>query len=591
MATTAPPPTTTGLPTWHMLSREGAMDELRVEPEQGLTSEEAAERLARYGPNKFAEAATEPRWHAFLRQYQDPMQIVLLGAGVISIYPVKQPGTGIVILLLTLLNAVLGLNQEGKAAAAVAALAKMMIVKARVRRDGALMQLPAEQLVPGDVVAIEAGDVVPADGRMLAAATLEVAESALTGESVPVGKGLERVEAPEAPLGDRTDMVYMNTNVTRGTGEFVVTATGMATEVGHISGMLQTQSDSKSPLTVQLDKLTKQLVTIAALALVASVAINMARGLSFTEVFTVAVAFAIAAIPTGLPAVVTTILSRGTRLLADANAIVKRLRSTETLGATSAICSDKTGTLTLNQMTAVELTIPGRRYAVSGTGYSPEGQIKHVYGEPEVPLEQFMLPLVLACDAVLTPTGEMIGDPTEGALVVLGEKGGLDIDTTRGRYPRVAELPFDTAYKLMATFHRMPDEAGAEVIRCFVKGAPDQLLARSSSHLDPELAIATVDDDFTARYLAENERLAAKGLRVMATARRDFATEDFDPAADLLALMNALPLLALVGIVAPPRPAAKAAIATAHDAGIQVRMITGDHAITAGAIARDLGIP
>ena len=591
MAITETPSTATSeAHVWHVLSREGAVRELGVEPERGLTSEDAAERLERYGPNRFAEAKAEPRWHAFLRQYQDPMQIVLLIAGVISIYPVKQPGTGIVILLLTLLNAVLGLNQEGKAAAAVAALQKMMIVRARVRRDGALTQLPAEQLVPGDVVAIEAGDVVPADGRVLAAATLEVAEAALTGESLPVSKGVETVAATDAALGDRTDMVYMNTNVTRGTGEFVVTATGMATEVGHISGMLQTQDESKSPLTIQLEKLTKQLVTIAGLALVVSVVLNMARGQSFTEVFTVAVAFAIAAIPTGLPAVVTTILSRGTRLLADANAIIKRLRSTETLGATSAICSDKTGTLTLNQMTAVELTIPGRRYSVSGSGYSTEGAIKHVAGEPEVPLEPFMFPLVLACDAVLTATGEMIGDPTEGALVVLGEKGGLDIGATRERYPRVAELPFDTAYKLMATFHRMTDEAGADVVRCFVKGAPDQLLARASSHLDPELANAAVDEDFKARYLAENERLAEKGLRVMATARKDFAPGDFDPGTDLLALMDGLTLLALVGIVDPPRPAAKAAIATAHDAGIQVRMITGDHAITAGAIARELGI-
>src|SRR4051812_5215311 len=555
MAITDTPSTpTTEAPVWHVLSLEGAVRELGVEPESGLTSAEAAERLARYGPNKFTEAKAESRWHAFLRQYQDPMQIVLLAAGLISIYPVKQAGTGIVILLLTLLNAVLGLSQEGKAAAAVAALQKMMIVKARVRRDGALAQLPAEQLVPGDVVAIEAGDVVPADGRVLAAATLEVAEAALTGESLPVGKGVEPVDAPDAPLGDRTDMVYMNTNVTRGTGEFVVTATGMGTEVGHISGMLQRQEESKSPLTVQLEKLTKQLVTIAGVALVVSVVLNMARGQSFTEVFTVAVAFSIAAIPTGLPAVVTTILSRGTRLLADANAIIKRLRSTETLGATSAICSDKTGTLTLNQMTAVELTIPGRRYAVSGSGYSIDGQVKHVAGEPEIPLEEFMFPLVLACDAVLTATGEMIGDPTEGALVVLGEKGGLDIGTTRERYPRVAELPFDTAYKLMATFHRMTDEAGEHVVRCFVKGAPDQLLARAWSHLDPELATAVVDDAFKARYLAENERLAAKGLRVMATACKDFAPADFDPGADLLGLMDGLTLLALVGIVDPPRP-------------------------------------
>ena len=594
MATTAPAATATATtpeaPTWHVRSSADVVAELGVEPEAGLSGQEAAERLTQYGPNKFAETEAEPRWHAFLRQYRDPMQIVLLGAGLISIYPVKQTGTGIMILLLTLLNAVLGLNQEGKAAAAVAALAKMMIVKARVRRDGALALLPAEELVPGDVVEIEAGDVVPADGRVLSAATLEVAEAALTGESLPVGKGTEPVAAPDAPLGDRTDMVYMNTNVTRGTGSYVVTATGMATEVGHISGMLQGQDESKSPLTLQLEKLTKQLVTIAGLALVASVAINMARGQSFTEVFTVAVAFAIAAIPTGLPAVVTTILSRGTRLLADANAIVKRLRSTETLGATSAICSDKTGTLTLNQMTAVELTIPGRRYAVSGSGYSTEGRIKHVAGEAEVPLEPFMLPLALAADAVLTETGEMIGDPTEGALVVLAEKGGLDLTETRERYPRVAELPFDTAYKLMATFHRMTDEAGEDVIRCFVKGAPDQLLARASSHLDPALEVAPVDDAFKERYLGENERLARKGLRVMATARKDFDAAAFDPGADLLSLMQGVTMLALVGIVDPPRTAAKAAIATAHSAGIQVRMITGDHAITAEAIARELGI-
>jgi Ca2+-transporting ATPase len=591
MATTAPPPTTTAeRPVWHVLTRDVAVHELDVEPERGLTSAEAAERLARYGPNRFEEAKAESRWHAFLRQYRDPMQIVLLVAGVISIYPVKQPGTGIVILLLTLLNAVLGLNQEGKAAAAVAALAKMMIVKAKVRRDGALTQLPAEELVPGDVVEIEAGDVVPADGRVLAAATLEVAEAALTGESLPVSKGVEPVEAADAALGDRTDMVYMNTNVTRGTGEFVVAATGMDTEVGHISGMLQRQDESKSPLTVQLEKLTKQLVTIAALALVASVVLNMIRGQSFTEVFTVAVAFAIAAIPTGLPAVVTTILSRGTRLLAEANAIVKRLRSTETLGATSAICSDKTGTLTLNQMTAVELTIPGRRYTISGSGYSTEGKIKRVAGDPDVPLEPFMLPLALACDAVLTSTGEMIGDPTEGALVVLAEKGGLDLTATRERYPRVAELPFDTAYKLMATFHRMKDETGREVVRCFVKGAPDQLLARASSHLDPALASAPVDPAFKERYLAENARLGEKGLRVMATARKDFPADEFDPGADLLGMMEGLTMLALVGIVDPPRPAAKAAIATAHEAGVQVRMITGDHAVTAAAIAEDLGI-
>src|SRR3954464_8180675 len=507
---TTPSTATTEAPVWHVLSLEGAVRELGVEPERGLTSAEAAERLERYGSNKFTEAKAESRWHAFLRQYQDPMQIVLLVAGVISIYPVKQPGTGVVILLLTLLNAVLGLSQEGKAAAAVAALAKMMIVKARVRRDGALAQIPAEELVPGDVVAIEAGDVVPADGRVLVAATLEVAEAALTGESLPVAKGLDAVAEADTPLGDRDDMVFMNTNVTRGSGEFVVTATGMATEVGHISHLLQSSEETETPLTLQLKKLTKQILWIAGAALVVSMALNLSRDESFDTVFTAAVAFAIAAIPTGLPAVVTAILSFGTQKLAEANAIVKRLRSAETLGSVSAINSDKTGTLTLNQMTAVEMTLPGRRYTISGSGYSTEGTIKRTYGDPDVPLEGFLLPMVLASDAVVDD-GEMIGDPTEGALVVLAEKGGLDAQTTREELPRVAALPFDTAYKLMATFHRMPDEDGREVVRCFLKGAPDQLLARATSVLNDQAAAVAFDAGFPERYQAENRRLAEQG--------------------------------------------------------------------------------
>src|SRR5262249_21104222 len=288
--------------------------------------------------------------------------------------------------------------------------------------------------------------------------------------------------------------------------------------------------------------------------------------------------------------VVTTILSIGTQMLARANAIVKRLRSTETLGSTSAINSDKTGTLTLNQMTAVEMTIPGRRYTISGSGYSTDGTIMHAAGQPEVPLEPFLLPMLLASDAVVD-NGEMIGDPTEGALVVLAEKGGLDGPATREEYPRVANLPFDAAYKLMATFHRMKDENGKDVVRAFIKGAPDQLLARAASTLDPnDLHQIPVDDAFKQRYLDENARLGEQGLRVMATARKDFDPATFDPNADLLPLIDGLTVLALVGIVDPPRPQAKSAIAEAKSAGIQVRMITGDHAVTAAAIAKQLGI-
>ena len=577
--------------TWHALEPDEVTRRLGVDAERGLPGAEASSRLTSVGPNRFTVTAVEPRWHAFVRQYRDPMQIVLLVAGIGSLYPLKELGTGLVLIFLTLFNAVLGLRQEGKAAEAVAALQKMMIVKARVLRDGQLVQISAEQLVPGDIVSIEAGDVVPADGRLLSAATLEVAESALTGESMPVSKGVASVGEPDTPLGDRTDMVYMNTNVTRGAGSFAVTSTGMSTEVGHISGMLQGAGEADTPLTKQLKKLTSQILFIAGAAVLISIVLNLSRGESFKTVFTAAIAFAISGIPTGLPAVVTTILSYGTQMLAKANAIMKRLRSTETLGSTSAINSDKTGTLTLNQMTAVELTIPGRRYTVSGGGYATDGRIKHVFGQAEVPLEQFLLPMALCADAVVKD-GELIGDPTEGALVVLAEKGGLDTAETRQHYPRIAELPFDATYKLMATFHEMHDESGKEVVRALVKGAPDQLLARAAARPAPDdLSIVPVDDEFKQRYMDENERLASQGLRVMATGRKDFDPESFDASADLLAQLDGLIVLALVGIVDPPRPAAKAAISTARDAGIRVRMITGDHAVTAAAIAKDLGIP
>ena len=590
-AATAPPLETgpPSAPAWHTVGLVDIFEHQGVDEHTGLTSAEVGARRDQYGPNRLAEAAKEPRWRAFVRQYADPMQIVLLVAGIGSFWPIKQYGTGLVILLLTLVNAVIGLHQEGKAAAAVAALQKMMIVKAKVRRDRAMTEVPAEELVPGDIVALEAGDVVPADGRITRAATLEIAEAALTGESLPVSKGVDRIDSPDTPLADRTDMVYMNTSVTRGSGEFVVTATGMATEVGHISGLLQAEGEAKTPLTRQLDTLTNQILWIGGAALLASMAINLSRGDEFTVVFTAAVAFAISAIPTGLPAVVTTILSMGTQMLAKAGAIMKRLRSTETLGSTSAINSDKTGTLTLNQMTAVQLALVGRRFSVDGRGYSTEGRVTRTAGLDDVPLDQFLLPMVLASDAVVTD-GELIGDPTEGALVVLAAKGGIDVAATRQQYPRIAELPFDADYKLMATFHRMTDEHGTDVVRCFVKGAPDQLLARASVAVGGDLTLIPVDEDGKSRYLAENRRLGEQGLRVMATARKDFDPATFDPDADLLPLIDGLTLLALVGIVDPPRPQAKAAIATAKSAGIQVRMITGDHAVTAKAIGDELGI-
>jgi Ca2+-transporting ATPase len=574
---------------WHTLTVEQVLEAEEVSTRGGLSSAEAEARAEQFGANKLAAVKAEPRWHAFVRQYYDPMQIVLLLAGLLSIYPLEQFGTGPLLIVLTLANAVLGLQQEGQAEHAVAALQNMMVITARVRRDGQQAEIPADQLVPGDVVSIEAGDVVPADGRLLQAAMLEIAESELTGESLPVAKGTAPVAESDTPLGERTDMVYMNTSVTRGTGEFVVTGTGMATEVGHISGLLQETAMVKSPLTRQLDRLSKQLLLVAGVALIASVAVNLSRGYTFNAMFNAAVAFAIAAVPVQLPTVVTTILAWGTQALVKAGAVMKQLRSTETLGSTSAINTDKTGTLTLNQMTAVQMAVAGHRYTVEGKGYSTSGRINRVAGQAEIPLDEFLMPMVLASDAVLTD-GELIGDPTEGALVVLAAKGGIDAVSTRQVYPRLAELPFDAEYKMMATFHSLADESGNEVIRCFVKGAPDQLLARATTALDPDVGRVPLDDHLRQRYLSTNERFAEEGLRVLATARRDLDPAAFDPGAELLPLVNDLELLGLVGIVDPPRPGAKASVAQAKAAGIEIRMITGDHAVTAAAVARQLGI-
>ncbi|HEY2055004.1 MAG TPA: HAD-IC family P-type ATPase [Solirubrobacterales bacterium] len=569
------------------MTAEAVCRELAVEPGVGLDPGEVDRRREQHGSNKLAEPEKEPGWHAFLRQYQDLMQLVLVGAAVVSVVALQEWHTAIVVFAVTLLNAILGLNQEGKAAESVAALQSMLVLKAHARRGGDLIDLPAEDLVPGDVVSFEAGDKVPADGRLLVAATLEIEEAALTGESTPVPKSLDPVEGQEAALGDRVDMAYMNSTVTRGRGEMVITATGMATEVGRISGMLSSVAQEKTPLTRQLDQLTIVVASLAGIALALVIVLGLAHGDTLDELFVIGISVAIAAIPTELPAVVTSMLSLGTRGLAAKGAIVKRLRSVETLGSTSAICSDKTGTLTLNQMTARELSVVGRRYAVEGEGYSTVGRILRVAGEGEVSLEPFLLPMALANDATVS-AGEIVGDPTEAALVVLAAKGGLDVEGTRRLHPRVAEVPFDSDYKLMATFHLMQDD-GRDVVRCLVKGAPDVLLARSAAArgADGEEIPIELGRD---RVLAENDRLAEEGLRVLAVASRDIDPADFDPDGELLDVVRDLTLLALIGIVDPPRKEARDAIARCKEAGIRVRMITGDHVTTAAAIGAQLGI-
>ena len=561
--------TSRNIPAWHRVDADAVVRQLGSDASQGLSEVEARSRLARFGPNRLAASARESGLHAFLRQYRDFMQVVLLVAAIVNLVVTRDVATSVVLIGLTVFNAVIGLRQEAKAEESVRALARMMKTVARVRRDDQAIEIDGEDLVPGDVVLIEAGNRVPADGRILVAAALEVEEAALTGESLPVAKSTEPVAGDDVPLGDRTCVVYMNTSVTRGRGEFVVTSTGMGTEIGRIAGLLAGTEAEKTPLQKKLDGLSKVIATIAATALALVVLLGLARGESFDTLFITGVALAVAAIPTGLPAVVTALLSIGTREIAQRNAIVKRLPAVETLGSTSAICSDKTGTLTLNKMTARQLVIPGQnRYTVSGEGYRTAGEIKHV-GGAHIDLDPYLLPMVLCADAVLD--GEnLIGDPTEGALIVLGAKGGLDIGETRTSYPRLAEVPFDSAYKFMATFHRMTGSAGEPVVRCYVKGAPDVLIARSSWYRKPDGALVPVTS--LNRHLATtaNDEIAAGGQRVMVVAQRDLDPATFDPHGDLIGQVDHLTLLAMVGIVDPPRPEATAAIGRCQEAGIRV---------------------
>ena len=573
---------------WHALTAAEVAARLDVDPARGLTAAEARQRLQTHGLNALAEAKAEPVWRQFLKHYADYMQIVLVVAAVVSVL-IGEWGTAIGLAVLTLFNAWLGYHQEGQAQAAAAALGAMMKAVAKVRRDGEVAEVPADQIVPGDVVLVDAGDRIPADGRVVVAATLQVEEGALTGESVAVQKSTSVVSSPEVPIGDRVDMAYMNTNVTRGHGEILVTTTGMGSEVGHIAGILAGQQAQKTPLTRQVDRLTLFIIGAALFAFVAIVVMGLAQGQSFTDLFGIGVALAVGSIPDALPAVVTTILSVGAVNMARKNAIMKVLPAVETLGSTSAINSDKTGTLTMNQMTVREITTVAHRYTVSGGGYSFDGQVHRTAGDAEASLDYVMFPAALCNDSDIQDE-TVVGDPTEGALYVLAEKGGVDVKEFRENHPRIASVPFDSDYKFMATFHTMPIAGGTPVVRAYVKGAPDVVLDRSGYARMPGGRTQPFTDDMRAKVSAENERIAAQGRRVLAFAQRDFDPATFDASADLMALMQELEMVALVGEVDPPRAEATKAIAEARRAGIRVRMITGDHAITAAAIARELGI-
>ncbi|MFZ9398613.1 MAG: cation-translocating P-type ATPase [Ilumatobacteraceae bacterium] len=580
----------------HTLSADDVANGLGTDLRTGLTAVTAAERLTTHGPNRLAEADRRPGWLRFLDQFRDVLIMILLAAAVVSFVVSGELKTPIVVLVVVFLNAIIGFIQENRAEASLEALKKMLTANTRVRRNGEVLSIPSADVVPGDMVLVEAGDRIPADGRIALAANLEIEEAALTGESHPSSKSSDLVEKADAPLGDRTCMAYMNTTVTRGRAEIVITSTGMNTEIGRIAGLLRETETDKTPLQKQLEGLAHSLAKLSGVIVVAVFAIGLLRGDGVSELLNLAVALAVATIPEGLPAVTAVTLAIGVSKMAKKNAIVKRLASVETLGCTSIICSDKTGTLTLNEMTARRLVIQGREHHVTGEGYSPEGTIEHVAGDAPFTLDNALLGMALCSDAVIrNDTGDwtLVGDPTEGALVVLAAKGGLDVTDLRTRHPRVAEVPFDSATKLMATFHELAGSSGDRVVRMFVKGAPDVIVARSSSAIGAD-GVAQPITTATAELMRHNDRLGSEGLRVLAVAQRDIDldawTEFTASGSDPAELVGDLMLLALVGIVDPPRPEAKAAIAEARQAGITVKMITGDHAVTARAIGQELGL-
>ena len=573
---------------WYDLGTSKVLELLGSSQETGLKSSEASDRLKKYGENILQEEKEKSAIIRFLEQYKSYMQIVLVIAAFVSLY-IQEYHTFLLLLLLTVFNASLGYRQEAKAAASVAALNKMMKTVAKVRRDGVIIQVEAEEIVPGDIIIIDAGDRVPADGRIILAANLQIEESALTGESTPVEKTSEVIDKADLPLGDRINMAFMNTNVTRGHGEILVTDTGMNSEVGHIATMLQEQKAEKTPLTVQIDRVTLFIIGMALLAFLSIVMLGLSQGESFTKLFNIGVSLAIGSIPDALPAVVISILAMGTVAMANKNAIIKSLPAVETLGSTSAINSDKTGTLTMNQMTVKVISTVQHRYMVSGEGYSFEGKIQRTEGDAGENLDHVLFPCALCIDTDIRD-GQVIGDPTEGALYALAEKGGIQVQEFRRNNPRIASIPFDSDYKFMATFHEMKEPDGRTIIRAYVKGAPDVILSRSSFGLLADGKAIKLTEEHQTKILNENERIAQEGLRVLAFARKDFDPATFDPKADLMPLMEDLTISSFVGEVDPPRAEAKEAITKAKNAGIRVRMITGDHAVTAAAIGRELGI-
>ncbi|SKA77367.1 Ca2+-transporting ATPase [Caloramator quimbayensis] len=573
---------------WHSKTAQEVSKELSVSLSLGLSSSQANELIEKYGYNELKEKEKQSLFQKIIAQFKDFLVIILIAASVVSA-AMGETTDSIVIIAIVIINAILGVMQEGKAEKALDALKKMASPNAKVFRDGKIEIIPAKMLVPGDIIVIEAGDVIPADIRIIESHNLKVEESSLTGESVPVEKDAKKIFDKEVSLGDRANMAYMSTTVSYGRGKGIVVGTGHKTEIGKIADKIQNIEEEKTPLQQKLDQLGKWL-GIACLGICAVVfALGIIRGGSLIEMFMVAVSLAVAAIPEGLPAVVTIVLALGMKRMVERNAIVRKLLAVETLGCVDVICSDKTGTLTQNEMTVVKAYCANKYMDVTGQGYNPSGEFI-INGEKINAAEDEDFKLLfsigtLCNDASIKKKEDgqfgIVGDPTEGALVVAGEKAGFLKSEFNLMYPRIAEIPFDSDRKMMTTFHK----EFIKGIVSFTKGAPDIILERCSKiYINGEIKDLT--DEMKKDIKEANSNFANSALRVLAFAYREYDEMPKTISSDTIE--KDMIFVGLMGMIDPPRTEVKDSINICRRAGIKPVMITGDYKDTAVAIAKDL---
>lgn len=575
---------------WYKLSKDELLSQLETDPEKGLTNEEVRARLEKYGHNELQEEEGKSFLTKLKEQFADFLILILIGAALVSFF-VGERTDAVVILAIVVINALLGIYQEGKAEKALEALKQMASPTAKVIRNGHIEVVPSKSLVPGDIVILEAGDIVASDLRLLESSNLQIEEASLTGESVPVDKDSDFITQEDVSLGDRHNMAYMSTIATYGRAKGVVVETGHGTEIGKIATAIQSYDDEATPLQNQLNQLGKFLGITTIFICIMVFVVGLFQGREVLEMFMVAISLAVAAIPEGLPAIVTIVLSLGMNKMVKRNAIVKKLLAVETLGSTTVICSDKTGTLTQNEMTAVKVYADGKIFDVSGGGYEPVGEFKengqtvdlHSIGD----LETLLSIGVLANDASLDKDAEgykIIGDPTEGALVTLAAKANLLKDELSTSYPRIEEIPFDSARKMMSTIHEnyIPGK-----LVSFTKGAPDIVIDRCS-HISMGGKVIPFTDELKEEVLKINSMFSRDALRVLASAYKEYSELPSDISPDTIE--TGMTFVGLTGMIDPPRPEAKEAIKLCKKAGIDTIMITGDYKETAFAIAKDLGM-